>query len=68
MFKCRKKGLEARKQVVQPVGAWFSQLGGLNYVHHMWEYPSLQERKEMRAKTWKLKGKSILFTKAGENP
>jgi hypothetical protein len=32
-------GLQARKRYVQPVGAWFSQLGQLNYVHHMWAYP-----------------------------
>lgn len=34
-----RKGLQARKQFVEPVGAWFSQLGDLNYVHHMWAYP-----------------------------
>ncbi|KAJ3213196.1 hypothetical protein HDU67_003174 [Dinochytrium kinnereticum] len=33
-----KKGLEARRKFVQPVGAWFSQLGDLNYVHHLWAY------------------------------
>ncbi|KAJ3369350.1 hypothetical protein HDU91_007318 [Kappamyces sp. JEL0680] len=33
------KGIEARKQFVEPVGAWFSQLGDLNFVHHMWAYP-----------------------------
>ncbi|KAJ3253804.1 hypothetical protein HK103_005291 [Boothiomyces macroporosus] len=47
---------EARKQYVQPVGAWFSQIGHLNYVHHMWAYPSLQDRKTMREETWKEKG------------
>eukprot|EP00842_Homolaphlyctis_polyrhiza_P006047 jgi/Hompol1/6443/HPOL_001708-RA len=45
-------GLEARRKYVQPVGAWFSQLGQLNYVHHMWTYPDLQVRKEMREKAW----------------
>jgi hypothetical protein len=33
-----KKGLEARRKFVQPVGAWFTQLGPLNRVHHMWSY------------------------------
>ena len=36
---CRKKGIEARKEFVKPIGAWFSQLGTLNNVHHMWKYP-----------------------------
>ncbi|KAJ2994912.1 hypothetical protein HDV02_001188 [Globomyces sp. JEL0801] len=49
-------GLEARRQHVQPIGAWFSQLGDLNYVHHMWAYPSLQYRKDKRDETWKEKG------------
>lgn len=35
----RRRGIEARKKYVQPIGAWFSQLGSLNYVHHMWKYP-----------------------------
>jgi hypothetical protein len=35
----RHKGLECRRQFCEPVGAWFSQLGALNYVHHMWQYP-----------------------------
>src|SRR3954467_8454748 len=35
----RRKGLECRRQFCEPVGAWFSQLGSLNYVHHMWTYP-----------------------------
>lgn len=34
-----RRGLEARRQFVQPIGAWFSQLGDLNQVHHMWSYP-----------------------------
>jgi hypothetical protein len=24
---------------VSPVGAWFSQVGRLHHVHHMWQYP-----------------------------
>ncbi|KAH6559726.1 hypothetical protein BASA50_004980 [Batrachochytrium salamandrivorans] len=51
-----RRGLEARSKFVQPVGAWFSQLGHLNYVHHMWAYPDLQVRKEMREKAWEVEG------------
>lgn len=34
-----RKGLECRKQFCEPVGAWFTQLGELNTVYHMWTYP-----------------------------
>ncbi|KAI8849613.1 hypothetical protein BC829DRAFT_369222 [Chytridium lagenaria] len=51
-----KKGLEARRQFVQPVGAWFSQVGDLNYVHHLWAYPNLHVRKEMREASWQVDG------------
>lgn len=51
-----KKGLEARRKFIEPVGAWFSQIGELNVVHHMWFYPNLQVRKEMREKCWEVDG------------
>ncbi|KAJ3063565.1 hypothetical protein HK102_008435, partial [Quaeritorhiza haematococci] len=51
-----RRGLEARKKFVQPVGAWFTQLGDLNYVHHMWVYPDLQTRKKMREAAWQEAG------------
>jgi hypothetical protein len=34
----RRKGIEARKKFVQPVGAWFSQVGRLHQVYHLWQY------------------------------
>lgn len=34
----RKIGLEARRKFVQPIGAWFSQVGELHQVIHMWHY------------------------------
>ena len=40
----RRIGIEARKKVIAPVGAWFSQVGRLHQVHHIWQYklaPSL---------------------------
>jgi len=51
-----RKGLECRRQFCEPVGAWFSQLGSLNYVHHMWAYPDLQTRKETREAAWQIEG------------
>lgn len=38
-FVNRRKGLEYRSQFCEPVGAWFSQLGNLHTVQHMWTYP-----------------------------
>ena len=35
----RRKGLECRRQFCEPIGAWFTQLGDLNTVYHMWAYP-----------------------------
>jgi hypothetical protein len=51
-----RKGINARKKFVEPVGAWFSQVGRLHQVHHMWQYPSLEARKETREKAWQLDG------------
>lgn len=38
----RRRGIEARRKFVAPVGAWFSQIGRLHQVHHMWQYPSVK--------------------------
>lgn len=40
-FSCfsRRRGIEARRKTLAPVGAWFSQVGRLHQVHHMWQYP-----------------------------
>lgn len=35
----RRRGIEARRKFVAPVGAWFSQIGRLHQVYHMWQYP-----------------------------
>lgn len=35
----RRRGIEARRKSIAPVGAWFSQIGRLHQVHHMWQYP-----------------------------
>ncbi|KAG2202651.1 hypothetical protein INT47_002083 [Mucor saturninus] len=51
-----RKGLECRKQFCEPVGAWFTQLGELNTVYHMWTYPDLQTRKTTREDAWNTEG------------
>ncbi|CAG8488827.1 7884_t:CDS:10 [Diversispora eburnea] len=50
------RGLECRRQFCEPIGAWFSQLGALNYVHHMWQYPDLEKRKITREQAWQIDG------------
>lgn len=46
-------GLEARlKSGHAPIGAWFSQIGQLHQVHHMWHYQSLDHRRQQREKAW----------------
>ncbi|ODV89916.1 hypothetical protein CANCADRAFT_97831 [Tortispora caseinolytica NRRL Y-17796] len=51
-----KKGIHARRQVMEPVGAWFSQLGALNSVYHLWQFADLEHRKISRQKCWELPG------------
>ncbi|SPO31568.1 related to NIPSNAP protein [Ustilago trichophora] len=49
-----RRGLEARRKFVEPIGAWFTQIGGLHTVFHIWEYPSLEERKRTRDLAWQV--------------
>ncbi|KAH8914022.1 nipsnap family protein [Atractiella rhizophila] len=51
-----RRGLEARSHFVQPVGAWFSQVGRLHQVHHVWNYASMEQRDKQRAEAWKIDG------------
>lgn len=51
-----RKGLEYRKQVMEPVGAWFTHLGRLNRVHHIWQFADLEHRKISRQKSWEIPG------------
>ncbi|KAJ1733920.1 hypothetical protein LPJ61_001327 [Coemansia biformis] len=45
-------GVECRRHHEEPMGAWFSQLGSLSQVHHLWQYSDLQVRKEVRESAW----------------
>ncbi|KAJ2078263.1 hypothetical protein H4R24_004597 [Coemansia sp. RSA 988] len=49
-------GVECRRHHEEPMGAWFSQLGDLNQVHHLWQYSDLQVRKEVRESAWSENG------------
>ncbi|KAI0257062.1 NIPSNAP-domain-containing protein [Lactifluus subvellereus] len=51
-----RKGIEARRKFVQPIGAWYAQVGRLHQVYHLWQYQSLETRKEMRENAWQVDG------------
>ncbi|KAL2255588.1 hypothetical protein VTK26DRAFT_3062 [Humicola hyalothermophila] len=51
-----RRGLKARREVMEGVGAWFVQIGDLNTVHHLWQFADLEERKIRREKSWSIEG------------
>lgn len=51
-----RRGLKARREVMEGVGAWFVQIGELNTVHHLWQFADLEERKIRREKSWGIEG------------
>jgi hypothetical protein len=55
------KSIDERRKHSTFVGAWFSELGGLNKWEHIWAYKSLEERSNVRAEMiergiWPAKG------------
>ncbi|KAI7366031.1 NIPSNAP family protein [Hortaea werneckii] len=50
------KGLAARREVMEGVGAWFVQIGALNEVHHLWQFADLEERRARREQSWSIPG------------
>ncbi|PYI27608.1 NIPSNAP family protein [Aspergillus indologenus CBS 114.80] len=51
-----RRGLTARREVMEGVGAWFVQIGDLNTVHHLWQFANLEERKIRREQSWGIEG------------
>ena len=51
-----RRGLNARREVMEGVGAWFVQIGDLNTVHHLWQFADLEERKLRRERSWSVEG------------
>lgn len=51
-----RKGIEYRRKVMEPVGAWFTQLGSLNTVYHLWQFADLYDRSKSREKSWSQEG------------
>jgi len=61
-----RRGIEARRKYVSPVGAWFSQVGRLHQVHHMWQYSDLETRKEQREQAWQIDGWAETVSKTSQ--
>lgn len=51
-----RRGLEARKVLMEGVGAWFTQVGSLNTVHHLWQFADLRDRQLAREASWSKPG------------
>ncbi|KAF3295911.1 hypothetical protein TWF132_000457 [Orbilia oligospora] len=52
-----RRGLVARQsQGMEGVGAWFTQIGGLNEVHYLWQFGDLRGRQILREKSWQAEG------------
>lgn len=47
-------GIKYRKD--ESVGGWFSQIGEMHQVHHLWAYKNLPDRKEQRQAAWEFPG------------
>ncbi|XP_033628458.1 protein NipSnap homolog 2-like [Asterias rubens] len=51
-----KNGIKHRREHSEAVAGLFTQVGDLYLVHHIWAYPDLQTRKEIREKAWQNPG------------
>ncbi|OGE46673.1 hypothetical protein PENARI_c142G02654 [Penicillium arizonense] len=51
-----RRGIAARREVMEGVGAWFVQIGDLNTVHHLCQFANLEERKIRREESWGVEG------------
>lgn len=50
------RGIRHRQQNEQAVGGFFSEIGELNTVYHLWAYKDLEARKATRQKAWENPG------------
>ncbi|NP_001290996.1 protein NipSnap homolog 2-like [Esox lucius] len=50
------RAIEFRQQNSEAVGGFFSQIGSLYMVHHLWAYKDLQSREETRNAAWRHDG------------
>jgi hypothetical protein len=47
-LECWARGMTVRRKFSAPVGIWYSEIGELNRMVHLWPYRDLQERFEVR--------------------
>ncbi|XP_054610442.1 protein NipSnap homolog 2-like isoform X2 [Dunckerocampus dactyliophorus] len=50
------RAIEIRQQNQEAVGGFFSQIGSLYQVHHLWAYKDLQSRENIRNAAWQREG------------
>ncbi|KAG7224614.1 hypothetical protein INR49_011367 [Caranx melampygus] len=50
------RAIEIRQQNQEAVGGFFSQIGSLYTVHHLWAYKDLQSREDTRNAAWQREG------------
>ncbi|CAK8693956.1 unnamed protein product [Clavelina lepadiformis] len=50
------RGIRARQESSEAVGGFFSEIGDLNVVHHLWAYEDLDHRKTTRQSAWNKSG------------
>ncbi|XP_062274083.1 protein NipSnap homolog 1 isoform X1 [Scomber scombrus] len=53
------RAIKYRQENNEPVGGFFSQIGDLYVVHHLWAYESLQSRDETRDSAWMKEGWAV---------
>uniref|UniRef100_UPI00358FFE52 protein NipSnap homolog 1-like isoform X2 n=1 Tax=Myxine glutinosa TaxID=7769 RepID=UPI00358FFE52 len=60
------RAIRFRQDDDEPVGGFFSQIGELNVVHHLWAYKDLQSRAETRQAAWNKEGweECVYYTEA----
>lgn len=57
------KGINYRRD--EAVGGWFSQIGEMHQVHHLWAYKDLEDRNEVRQAAWEFPGWDECVMKTG---
>uniref|UniRef100_A0A8C9YXV3 Nipsnap homolog 2 n=1 Tax=Sander lucioperca TaxID=283035 RepID=A0A8C9YXV3_SANLU len=53
---CRARAIRYRQHNREAVGGFFSQIGNLYMVHHLWAYKDLQSREDTRNGAWQQEG------------
>jgi len=46
------QGLKHRSKYIQPIAAWYTEIGVLNTVHHIWHFDNMDQRRQLREAVW----------------